>query len=134
MQDLFAYANEAMRAHKDITDTQTVAELRDDVRRLAESVAKLISANAEDELGSWRLKDWLKRHNLSQSQGFKLFREGRGPELMLIGSVGKRVSREADAAWIRAREAEAREKRGDDDAKAPSAWHKSKTSSATAAE
>jgi hypothetical protein len=34
-------------------------------------------------------------------------RQGRGPKLMLIGNRGKRVSLQAELAWIAAREAEA---------------------------
>jgi hypothetical protein len=99
---------EAMRAPKQNTD---IAELCDELRSLAASIAKLISASeSENEQGSWTLKQFRERHRLSESQLFKLFHEARGPRVMSVGNVGKRVSREAEAAWVREREDEAREK------------------------
>lgn len=97
-----------MQCPKQKTD---FAGLRDELRVLAASVAKLITASAsEAEQGSWTLKQFRERHRLSESQFFKLLRDGQGPEVMLVGSVGKRISREAEAAWIKAREAAARAK------------------------
>ena len=48
------------------------------------------------ERHSFTLREFALRHGLSDSAVFKLFREGRGPSVMLIGSVGKRVSLEAE--------------------------------------
>jgi hypothetical protein len=48
------------------------------------------------------------RWSARRMQFFKLCREGHGPRLMSVGSVGKRVSREAGPRWIAAREQEAK--------------------------
>jgi hypothetical protein len=80
-------------------------------RQLSEVLATLVmlaKPASESERGSFTLKEFQRRHNLSESQFFKLCREGRGPRLMSVGSVGKRVSREADRDWIAAREQEAK--------------------------
>jgi hypothetical protein len=79
-------------------------------RQLSEVLATLVvlaKAASEGERGSFTLKEFQRRHNLSESQFFKLCREGRGPRAMSVGSVGKRVSREAERDWIAAREIEA---------------------------
>jgi hypothetical protein len=59
------------------------------------------------ERSSFTLEEFRLRHNLSQTALFKLLRTGRGPRLMLIGSIGKRVSRQSETDWIRDREREA---------------------------
>jgi hypothetical protein len=84
-----------------------IAELRDELRRVVQMLAALAKAASEGERSSFTLKEFQRRHNLSESQFFKLCREGHGPRLMSVGSVGKRVSREADRDWIAAREIEA---------------------------
>ena len=68
-----------------------IAELSDEVRRaVAEALASMLAnAGKEVERGSRTYKEFCERHDLSPSQLFKLFREGRGPRVMLIGSAGK---------------------------------------------
>jgi hypothetical protein len=75
--------------------------------RLIATLAPLVNAVSVGERGSYTLKEFQRRHNLSESQFFKLCREGKGPRFMATGSVGKRVSPEAERDWIAAREAEA---------------------------
>jgi hypothetical protein len=86
-----------------------IAELSDEVRRaVAEALASMLAnAGKEVERGSRTYKEFCERHDLSPSQLFKLFREGRGPRVMLIGSAGKRISAQAEDDWVKAREAEA---------------------------
>jgi hypothetical protein len=101
------YAHGAMRASKKVSASTDIADLHEELHRLATSVATLITAAGEDQRNSWTLKEWMRRHGLSPSQAYKLFRAGKGPELMLVGDIAKRVSREADAKWVREREAAA---------------------------
>jgi hypothetical protein len=96
-----------MRSSKQSIPAPGIAELRDDLRRVVQMLAALAIAANEGERSSFTLKEFQRRHNLSESQFFKLCREGHGPRLMSVGSVGKRVSREADRDWIAAREQEA---------------------------
>ena len=62
------------------------------------------------ERNSFTLREFALRHGLSDSALFALMRQSRGPKLMLIGNRGKRVSLQAELAWIAAREAEAAQK------------------------
>ena len=84
-----------------------IAELKGQLSEVLATLIMLAKAASEGERGSFTLKEFQRRHNLSESQFFKLCREGHGPRLMSVGSVGKRVSREADRDWISAREQEA---------------------------
>ena len=84
-----------------------IAALKGQLSEVLATLAMLAKAASEGERGSFTLKEFQRRHNLSESQFFKLCREGHGPRLMSVGSVGKRVSREADRDWIAAREQEA---------------------------
>jgi hypothetical protein len=70
-------------------------------------VAKLLAVAEEGEVGSYTLKQFRKRHGLSESQYHKLKNEGRGPRLMSTGDVSVRISVAADHDWICAREKEA---------------------------
>jgi hypothetical protein len=81
-----------------------VAALKGQLAEVLATLVMLAKAASEGERGSFTLKEFQRRHNLSESQFFKLCREGHGPRLMSVGSVGKRVSREADRDWIAARE------------------------------
>jgi hypothetical protein len=81
-----------------------IAALKGQLSEVLATLVMLAKAPSEGERGSFTLKEFLRRHNLSESQFFKLCREGHGPRLMSVGSVGKRVSREADRNWIAARE------------------------------
>jgi hypothetical protein len=81
-----------------------IAALKGQLSEVLATLVMLAKAASEGERGSFTLKEFQRRHNLSESQFFKLCREGRGPRLMRVGSVGKRVSREADRDWIAARE------------------------------
>ncbi len=83
-----------------------IAVLRRQLSDVLAALVMLAKAASEGERGSFTLKEFQRRHNLSESQFFKLCREGHGPRLMRVGSVGKRVRREADRDWIAAREAE----------------------------
>ena len=77
--------------------------------QLAAVVEALQSLGTKVERASFTIPEWSERHGMSESQYFKLRREGRGPDTMKTGDVGVRISREADARWVRAREAEAAE-------------------------
>jgi hypothetical protein len=61
------------------------------------------------ERASFTIEEWSERHGISVSQYHKLRRTGRGPRTMASGDVGVRISRDADAEWILAREREAQE-------------------------
>jgi hypothetical protein len=63
------------------------------------------------ERASFTIEEWCERHDISVSQYYKLSRSGRGPRTMSTGDVGVRISREADADWIKSREREADEER-----------------------
>jgi hypothetical protein len=84
-----------------------IAALKEQLYEVLATLVMLARAASEGERSSFTLKEFQRRHNLSESQFFKLCREGHGPRLMSVGSVGKRVSREADRDWITAREQEA---------------------------
>jgi hypothetical protein len=55
--------------------------------------------------GSMTIAEWCGHRRLSRSMAYKLWSEGRGPATYFVGSK-RFVSAEADAAWLRAREAE----------------------------
>jgi hypothetical protein len=84
-----------------------IAGLRDDLRSVMQTVVLLANAAGERDAASFTLKRFLARNSLSESQYHKLRREGRGPRVMKTGSVGVRISRQAELDWIAAREAEA---------------------------
>ncbi len=84
-----------------------IDELKTQLTTVVETLGVLTKAISEPEAASFTIAEFCKRHHLSESQYFKLKREGRGPRTMATGSVGVRISREADAAWVREREAEA---------------------------
>ena len=96
-----------MRSVKQNIATPDIAELRDELHRVGEMLAFLVNAAREGEAGSYTLKQFLARHKLSESQYHKLRRTGRGPCTMRTGSVGVRISRQAELDWIAAREQEA---------------------------
>jgi hypothetical protein len=85
-----------------------IAGLHEELRRLAASVAALANSVGEGVQGSYTLKQFLARHHLSESQYHKLRRAKRGPRTMSTGEVSVRISRQAEADWVREREAEAR--------------------------
>ena len=95
-----------MQSVKQSTD---IAELRDELRRVTAMLSAMTNPDGEDGQGSYTIKQFLRRHRLSESQFHKLRREGRGPRTMRTGSVGLRMSREAERDWILAREREAAE-------------------------
>ena len=96
-----------MRSHKQ-NFAADIAALKGQLSDVLASLIMLARAASEGERGSFTLKEFQRRHHLSESQFFKLCREGQGPRLMRVGAVGKRVSREADRDWIAAREQEAK--------------------------
>jgi hypothetical protein len=81
-----------------------IAALRDELRRVVQMFALLVR---EGEAASFKLKKFLERNDLSESQYHKLRRQGRGPRVMSVGSCGVRISRQAERDWIAAREIEA---------------------------
>ena len=85
-----------------------IAALKGQLSEVLATLVMLAKAASERERGSFTLKEFQRRHNLSESQFFKLCREGQGPRLMSVGSVGKRVSREADRDWVAGREQKAK--------------------------
>jgi hypothetical protein len=96
-----------MRSVKQNIAAPDIAELHDELRRVGETLAFLVTAAREREAASYTLKQFLARHRLSESQYHKLRRTGRGPRTMRTGSVGLRISRQAELDWIAEREAEA---------------------------
>ena len=96
-----------MRSVKQNIATPDIAELRDELRHVGEMLAILVNAASEGEAASFKLKKFLIRNDLSESQYHKLRRQGRGPRVMSVGSCGVRISRQAELDWIAAREIEA---------------------------
>jgi hypothetical protein len=96
-----------MRSVKQNIAAPDIAELRDELRRVGEMLAFLVNAASEGEAGSYTLKQFLARHRLPESQYHKLRRTGRGPRTMRTGSVGVRISHQAELDWIAEREPEA---------------------------
>jgi hypothetical protein len=84
-----------------------IAALRDELHRVLQMLALLVNAAREGEAASFKLKKFLERNDLSESQYHKLRRQGRGPRVMSVGSCGVRISRQAELDWIAAREIEA---------------------------
>jgi hypothetical protein len=84
-----------------------IAELKQQLGRAPEALARLAEGGTRS---SYTILEWRARHNISESQYHKLRRQGRGPRLMRTGDAGLRISIEADADWVRDREAEAAEK------------------------
>jgi hypothetical protein len=84
-----------------------ISELR---QQLAHVTQALVRIAQKDERASFTLTEWCARHSMSESQYFKLKRQGRAPRVMQTGDVGQRISREADRDWVAAREREAAEK------------------------
>jgi hypothetical protein len=85
-----------------------IVALKGQLSEVLATLVMLAKAASEGERGSFTLKEFQRRHNLSESQFFKLCREGHGPRLMSVGSVGKRVSLEADRDWVAGREQKAK--------------------------
>jgi hypothetical protein len=96
-----------MRSRRQNIPVPGIAELRDDLRRVVQMLAALANPARESETASFKLKKFLARNDLSESQYHKLRRQGRGPRVMSVGSCGVRISREAERDWIAARETEA---------------------------
>jgi hypothetical protein len=86
-----------------------IEELKTQLAAVVATLGVLVNAINEPEAGSFTIRQFCKRHRISESQYHKLRREGRGPRTMATGSVGVRISHEADAAWVREREEEAAE-------------------------
>jgi hypothetical protein len=84
-----------------------IAELLAQNTRLAELISMLVERVDVGNAASFTIRTFCKRNGLSESQYHKLRREGRGPRTMSTGDVGVRISREAEAEWIRERECEA---------------------------
>jgi peptidoglycan hydrolase CwlO-like protein len=84
--------------------TADLADLQAQIARLTEAVESLDKKLSEPPRASYTFAEIQKRHKLSESQFFKLLREGHGPAVMSTGDVGKRVSAEAEADWIADRE------------------------------
>src|ERR1700733_6765634 len=87
--------------------TVDIAALKEQLSDALATLAVLANAAREGETASFKLKKFLVRNELSESQYHKLRRQGRGPRLMSIGSCGVRISRQAELDWIAAREEEA---------------------------
>ena len=96
-----------MRSPKQNIAAPAVAELRDELSRVVQMLELLVCAAREGEAASFKLKNFLARNDLSQTQYHKLRRQGRGPRVMSVGSCGVRISRQAERDWIVAREIEA---------------------------
>jgi predicted DNA-binding transcriptional regulator AlpA len=56
--------------------------------------------------GSLSIDGWCRRHNLSRSYFYKLERAGKAPRTFNIGRKIRRISADADDAWVAAREEE----------------------------
>jgi hypothetical protein len=84
-----------------------IAALRDELRHVVQMLELLVCAAREGEAASFKVKKFLTRNDLSESQYHKLRRQGRGPRVMSVGSCGVRISRQAELDWIAAREQEA---------------------------
>jgi hypothetical protein len=94
------------------TDKNLAADIADLKAQLADvtlALARLVKLADEGDAASFSITQFCKRHHLPESQYHKLRSEGRGPRTMRTGSVGVRISREAEADWIAAREAETAE-------------------------
>jgi hypothetical protein len=103
-----------MRATKQLADDFT--ELKTQLAAVIEAMTRL--ANHKDDAASFSIPEFCKRHRFSEAQYHKLKREGRGPRVMTTGSTGVRISRAAEEAWIREREAEAEHRKAAREAEA----------------
>ena len=84
-----------------------IAALKGQLSDVLATLAALANAVRDGEAASFKVKKFLARNDLSESQYHKLRRQGRGPRVMSVGSCGVRISRQAERDWIEAREAEA---------------------------
>jgi hypothetical protein len=84
-----------------------IAALKGQLSDVLAVLVVLASAARESEAASFKLKKFLARNDLSESQYHKLRRQKRGPRVMSVGSCGVRISRQAELDWIAARETEA---------------------------
>jgi predicted DNA-binding transcriptional regulator AlpA len=84
-----------------------IAALKQQLSRVTDALARLAEG---DRRVSLTIAEWCARHGLSESQYHKLRKQNRAPRALKIGSAGLRISIEADADWVRDREAEAAEK------------------------
>jgi hypothetical protein len=96
-----------MRATKHLSNEFT--ELKTQLAAVIEAMTRL--ADNKDDAASFSIPEFCKRHRFSEAQYHKLKREGRGPRVMTTGSTGVRISRAAEADWIREREAEAKQRK-----------------------
>jgi hypothetical protein len=85
-----------------------IVALKEQLASVVATLAALANATSVGERGSYSIKEFLARNQLSESQYHKLRRQGRGPRLMSVGSCGVRISRQAEIDWIAAREQEAK--------------------------
>lgn len=77
------------------------AELRDIAAKL-ELLAQLAkTAVAASERKSKTIKELCAKHGFSESSFFKMCRQGKGPKMIAIGTVGRRITPEAEDAWLR---------------------------------
>jgi hypothetical protein len=83
-----------------------LAELKDQLATVTQTLTALVELVQEPAPESFTIKEFCARHHLSESQFFKLQREGRAPTTMSVGSIGKRISRDAERTWIADREQE----------------------------
>jgi hypothetical protein len=96
-----------MRSPKQNSPVSDIAKLHDELRRIVQMLELLVCAAREGEAASFKVKKFLTRNDLSESQYHKLRRQGRGPRRMSVGDCGVRISRQAELDWIAAREEEA---------------------------
>ncbi|SRR6266446_3589651 len=85
------------------------AELKKQLAAVIEAMTRL--ADDKDDAASFSIPEFCKRHRFSEAQYHKLKRGGRGPRVMTTGSMGVRISRAAEADWIREREDEAKRRK-----------------------
>jgi hypothetical protein len=81
-----------------------IIALRSQLADVLGALKTLADAVSAGERNSFTLTEFRHRNGLSESQFFKLVREGRGPKLMSVGSLGKRISRASERDWTKARE------------------------------
>lgn len=67
-------------------------------------IAERIADRTVIPLGAYTIPEFCRAHALSETQYFKLKRQGEGPDEMLLGSRRKGISVEAAARWRRKRE------------------------------
>src|SRR6266446_2913252 len=96
-----------MRATRNLSDE--FAGLKKQLAEAINAITRL--ADNKDDAASFSIPEFCKRHRFSEAQYHKLKREGRGPRVMTTGSMGVRISRAAEADWIREREDEAKQRK-----------------------